>query len=985
MSNIVGEGFDPYVVDQINARQAILGSINKSPDQLVWEYNKTSWIKLISSADVIDVQTKDWDSGEITNTGTFGGTLYGSEMAEKYVLFNGVSDESGFNSYSQRSGLDPSPAVNNMGAYGLGSPAWGFSPMPGILSATIKTESRGTLKTATVQIKANNKTQFDIINTLYLRLGYLMLLEWGNNCYFKDSDTFISDNTFSLSNGFLNGSYKYSNILDKIEEQRKESNGNYDAIVGKVVNFNWVFNKDGSYDITVILRSTGDIIESLKVNLLNPATTTPTGSEFDPNNTDSIIVAYAYSSAIGNKFANIQYQFSLPETYKWLDGMQSIEGNWGEDDDGNPIEYVDYVTQTWDGSDNKVEYYVRFGEFLDFLKKETIPEITNDGKLIDFDDVNSEDIIVYSAPRIIPSDPRIAIWQKNISNSILYSKCEVCTVTEGNNSYIKLMYVYFNFVFILKLIERLKDKEGKVRLIDLLNGLCDGFNKSTGNFNKVSTRVNLDTGKIVFIDEVSLPDRESFLVNPTTPKFKVYGVDRLGSFIRDIQLQTSITPELATMVTIGSTAGGYVTGQDATFLANLNKGTKPRIASEITSPSSPTPEQETQQTQTRYSEVVNAYNDFVKSLLPRDTGLVRLTDRYPKWNEDSFNQFNSTLTQLLEYDVQLSTKEGKTTNNYTSSPTSGFLPFNLNLVMDGLSGMKIYQKYSIDSEFLPENYPKTMEFIIKGISNSIQGNIWTTSIESVAIPKTTEGSIIEEWGTSVGVPFTPPEIENLGTGDYLDKTITSGFPLNPKGYSRQIRTKTQFIIHYSAGNQLSDKGRSGVAVLNKRGLTYNFIIDASGHVEQVIPDNYIAYHAGVKGKDVNGPSIGICLEGFGACKNETLNSNGNPIPSTQLQPVRLVDYNGNPYSHKGINWAQEVTDAQVKALKQLMINLKNKYPSSLPSYKWNGKTTFDHLFPPKGTTWTTNPGVYTHCSVTTSKVDVLPTPKLVKFFKELVL
>ena len=40
--------------------------------------------------------------------------------------------------------------------------------MPGILSANIKTEARGSLKTGTIQIKANNKGQFDIISTLYL-------------------------------------------------------------------------------------------------------------------------------------------------------------------------------------------------------------------------------------------------------------------------------------------------------------------------------------------------------------------------------------------------------------------------------------------------------------------------------------------------------------------------------------------------------------------------------------------------------------------------------------------------------------------------------------------------------------------------------------------------------------------------------------------------------------------------------------------------
>lgn len=49
--------------------------------------------------------------------------------------------------------------------------------------------------------------------------------------------------------------------------------------------------------------------------------------------------------------------------------------------------------------------------------------------------------------------------------------------------------------------------------------------------------------------------------------------------------------------------------------------------------------------------------------------------------------------------------------------------------------MKVYQKYTIDTDFLPSNYPKSLEFIVKGITNTISNNTWTTTLESFAIPK----------------------------------------------------------------------------------------------------------------------------------------------------------------------------------------------------------------------------------------------------------
>ena len=112
MSNIIGEGFETFVSEQIKARQKILGNINKTNEEIIWENSKTSFVKLVSSADITD----------FTIFG--GGFTEGKQLAEKYVLFNGVTDEipttnPGIETF-QRSGIDTSGAYSNMGAYGLG-------------------------------------------------------------------------------------------------------------------------------------------------------------------------------------------------------------------------------------------------------------------------------------------------------------------------------------------------------------------------------------------------------------------------------------------------------------------------------------------------------------------------------------------------------------------------------------------------------------------------------------------------------------------------------------------------------------------------------------------------------------------------------------------------------------------------------------------------------------------------------------------------
>jgi hypothetical protein len=146
--------------------------------------------------------------------------------------------------------------------------------MPGIVS--MQTTSKGTygsVEETLLNIKAWNRIQFEIIDILYLRLGYSVLIEWGNTSYFDNAGNYISENQYTLEPEFLAGSLTPNSIYASIEQYKLESNGNYDAIYGIVTNFDWTFGEDGSYDITVKLISKGDIIESIKSAVLVSETT----------------------------------------------------------------------------------------------------------------------------------------------------------------------------------------------------------------------------------------------------------------------------------------------------------------------------------------------------------------------------------------------------------------------------------------------------------------------------------------------------------------------------------------------------------------------------------------------------------------------------------------------------------------------------------------------------------------------------------------
>ena len=297
MSNIIGEGFKEYVAKQVNLRQEVHGKKNRTRKELLYLNSRTSWIKLASGVSV-EQSRLDLIPG-ITNS-----TRYVDQgLAKNFILFNGTQE---FNK-SPKSGIVGNSKISPNPAYGMlfnegDTKNFGIVPMPGIESVDVKTLEKGSIKRATVKIKAYNKTQFDVIDVLYLRLGYTLLLEWGDSHYLDNNS--LSDPVTQFQNTILSNRWFDSTspnittevstnqfkMLEVIEKEREKYSGCYDALFGRIVNFKWTFESDGSYSITLDIISLGDVIESLKMNI--PAMLPPTEEEKNNDSEEEIITAY---------------------------------------------------------------------------------------------------------------------------------------------------------------------------------------------------------------------------------------------------------------------------------------------------------------------------------------------------------------------------------------------------------------------------------------------------------------------------------------------------------------------------------------------------------------------------------------------------------------------------------------------------------------------------------------------------------------------
>ena len=257
---ILGESFNSYVKDQITTRQDKLALKDKDDDIIRYTHDKTSFLRLTSGVNVNAIKSTE-----------LGYPNYdGNQLAKDYVLFSSYFNDS----FTQDIGY-----AGTSTSYGFSSDSkYGYVPPPGLISADVKSLNRGSLREATINLICHNLYQFKIISTLYLKLRYSILLEWGHTMFFSNPTENNGVTTPSilktrfeipnLSSYFLDptNSATAENILDEIESARRKSSGNYDAFFGVVKNFNWELLENGSYSVTINAISTGDVIESLKIN-----------------------------------------------------------------------------------------------------------------------------------------------------------------------------------------------------------------------------------------------------------------------------------------------------------------------------------------------------------------------------------------------------------------------------------------------------------------------------------------------------------------------------------------------------------------------------------------------------------------------------------------------------------------------------------------------------------------------------------------------
>jgi len=267
--------------EEIAERNKKRGYFIKSEYWHSWMTQRYCGLRMASMVDLTEETILDLDyefNGVVLEK-----ELLGYGLARNYMLEGGtLLNPEGFNEPKMRSGF---PQAGKLLGTAYGDPlsrsdsrideygeSYGIVPMAGITNVSVRTKSAyGSLREAKIDFVCHNLRQLSVMELLYMRPGYPVLLEWGwtpyvgNDLELENGFTYISDSDrFWGRKGTGNQTLLQYEIADMLVSKRRANSGNYDGVLGLCKNFSYTARDDGGFNCSTELMAMGDVLSSLK-------------------------------------------------------------------------------------------------------------------------------------------------------------------------------------------------------------------------------------------------------------------------------------------------------------------------------------------------------------------------------------------------------------------------------------------------------------------------------------------------------------------------------------------------------------------------------------------------------------------------------------------------------------------------------------------------------------------------------------------------
>ena len=718
----------PLVAEQIAARKKVIEKkVGRTNDDLLYLNAKTGWIKLSSSVNTLT-------PGEIAQlrAGVDPAIIQGSnKLAEYNILLGGLlRPDRGL-----REGIDVTGGYNESAAYNNRKGSTGIRPMPGITSMNVKSKNTyGTLRVAEVKLMCWTLEDFEMIEQLYLRPGYTVLLEWGHSMYIDNSGVLHND-IQTIGNRYFQQGITMSQLTKEIKQIRTVTHNNYEGMIGYIENFSWSYTADGAYDCSVSIISTGEILESIQMrfdpaqrgaNLDDPST--EKGKEQSKSIYHNFIVQI--SEIVDKPSFNIN---TIREAIKPLgDGLL----------EEHLMYYQDVQIDNYFIDDDTPMHWMSLRLYLDIFNTlispidTTKPKGTPDRSVVKFNTDLTKSSKFLTSPEHFSIDPATCVLVKKAEletgETIEVTAPQKGAAPAGDAD--DVLNIYISLPYLKTVLDGALDKDGKLdkSMHDITGTILEGINTALGGINDLDLAYDEEDegGTWYIIDRNNTPPDSQ-----EAPEFTLAGIQ---SVFTDVGISSKISNEVGSQISIAAQGSASGTNEYIENILRWNTGIVDRIkvvkttvdkaekaatAAAAAQTASDAKKELEKRTATWIKEVVTVFNEF------------NTTDGYDKDDMQAIKTMHAEWTVanvVTKYRIQ----------NKAAIP--GLVPVELSLKLDGIGGFIIGQVFRIAAGILPSKYQDKFGYLITGLEHTIDStNSWETSITTqfYSIEKPTDAEV----------------------------------------------------------------------------------------------------------------------------------------------------------------------------------------------------------------------------------------------------
>jgi murein DD-endopeptidase MepM/ murein hydrolase activator NlpD len=722
-NSVIHTGLSQKTLKQINRRSETLSKVTgRDTNDIVYLNSKTSWVKISSGVDVATDSEGENYSSEIAKNNILAGGVLNSKQQIRSGIFNGKDD-----------------------AYTLDSVGSGYRAIPGLTGFQSEIlGTYGTYQRVAIDFQVNNIDQLSTLEQIYLRPGMNLLIEWGHSIYKKNNGNLVT--TIQTVSDFFDNITSEEDqenlkkrVYDQIDTLKKNSDGNYDALLGRITNFNYKFNVDGTYGCQVVVLAHGALLES--VRLLVSSTTS--------DDTTLSTANQARDVSRFTKFFNIILeQGLLTDTQEVEEALKSqIPEDYNLfkkriDKTGRDFKLLSVGKSTSeDNPKDKIIKFVPFYIILEMINVVFCPktDVNKDVNDVEFftGDPSGENTTPYlTFPGHFSINPTICFMPKARSKgdplSYFFTNVDESIRPSKQDNILDIM-VSINYV--LKVFGDLLDPSKTDRkdqsVYDFVRIILKGITESLGNLNNFDFHYEDQRDKVNIVDRKVTPNRKHI----EDSVLKVRGPE---TTMHDFSITSKLSADLMSTMAIGASAQATDLGEDMLNVQSWNKGLRDRFNPNPGYLGDNTNSDQAQQNiqQQKFRRLLTYICNVDRADLEEDGGKFSKVIRdkesvtnnplsFINYNAEEASAIRPVYEKVMQDLYKVQTKKEK-------ESAAGLIPVDVSFKMTGISGFKIGQAFTIEEGTLPKKYNDKVGFIIKSLSHVIgSDNKWKTDVNGI--------------------------------------------------------------------------------------------------------------------------------------------------------------------------------------------------------------------------------------------------------------